>query len=1179
MICAQCGVTNEAGRKFCLQCGTRFVVSCGVCGTPNTPGARFCGECGSPIAEATAEAAAETIAVADPTTASPGAPTAERRLVSVLFADLVGFTAISESRDAEAVRELLDGYFATCREIIGRYGGTVEKFIGDAVMAVWGTPVAREDDAERSVRAALELVDAVSRLAEEVHVSELALRAGVLTGETAVTLGATEMGMVAGDMVNTASRLQSAAEPGTVLVGESTQRAASDAIAFQPAGELKLKGKASPVLAFRALRVVAKRGGVGRAEQLEPPFVGRAAELRLVKDFFHATAGEHGVRLVSIMGQAGIGKSRLAWEFHKYLDGLTETAYWHQGRSPSYGDGVSFWALGEMVRMRAGIGEADDEETTRTRLAEILHQFIPDPDERRRLEGPLLQLLGVGAAQVRERSELFSAWRTFFERLAEANTVVMVFEDLQWADDGLLDFIEEMLAWSHGRSIYIITLSRSELLDRRPTWGAGQRAFTSIGLPPLTDGEMTALLSGALPGLPEPVLAAIVARAEGIPLYAVETVRTLLNDGRIEREGDAYRPVGDLSQMAVPESLHALIAARIDHLAPRERTLIQDASVLGMSFSVAALSAVTTEPEGVETVLRHLVQRELLWLDEEPRSPERGQFRFVQGLLREIAYGTLARKDRRARHLAAARYFETLGDDELAGVLAQHYLDAYRAQPDGPEGAAVAAQARIALRAAAQRATALGSPRQAQHYLEDALEAITDPAEELELRVAAGNAAGNAAHLEEGDAHLQRAIELATQIGDAGARRQAIALRAGLLLEGHQGQGRKLLVDALDEPGLEPADPGFIELSQQLASFEMRLSHNAESVAVADRALPAMEAAGAERLVVETLITRGAALANLNRPVEAVVTLTGARAIAERRGMLNASVRAVINIGYVLEPDDPLLGFQVSREGYEQGLRYGTAVGVRYLLGNACDGAFQVGEWDWAQREVRKQLDQGVETRERLWYESIDLIIRALRGEPIRTAGEELMKIAHGFDDVQYKIFLMDALIHAGLADGRLADVQRLADESLALGFAGIEGAILGARASVWGADADAARRYLAAYEGARPGRRTDAQRVTVEAGIAMLEGRVAEARQLYADAQRQWDELGLTTWLAFCRIDLLETGAMEPAERRRAADAARAYFSGLGAAPLVARIDAALARRAGTPIRETADAVPRPRP
>jgi class 3 adenylate cyclase/tetratricopeptide (TPR) repeat protein len=1157
MNCGSCGTANEAGRKFCLQCGTRLAAGCPVCGTLNTSGALFCGECGSPLDASAGPPAARDAAPSAPATG----PTAERRLVSVLFADLVGFTAVAESRDAEDVRELLNGYFETCREIVERYGGTVEKFIGDAVMAVWGTPVALEDDAERAVRAAIDLVDAAARLGEQTEVPELALRAGVVTGEAAVTLGAAGMGMVAGDMVNTASRLQSVAPPGTVLVGEATRRAASEAITFEPAGEQLLKGKEAPVPAFRALRVVARRGGAGRSEQLEAPFVGRESELRLIKDFFHATARDRGVRLVSIMGQGGVGKSRLAWEFQKYLDGLSELIYWHQGRSPSYGAGVSFWALGEMVRMRAGIGESDDDETTRARLAETLHQFVPDPAERQALEGPLLQLLGIGEAHGRERSELFSAWRTFFERVAEANTVVMVFEDLQWADDGLLDFIEEMLAWSRGRSIYIITLSRPELMDRRPTWGAGQRAFTSLGLEPLTDEDMRQLLAGLVPGLPETAIGAIVARAEGIPLYAVETVRMLLNDSRIERDGETYRPLGDLTELAVPESLHALIAARLDALQPLERALIQDASVLGQSFTVAALTAVTSDSAEVEPLLRHLVQREVLTIDDDPRSPERGQHRFVQGLLREVAYGTLARRDRRSRHLAAARYFETLGDEELVGVLAQHYLDAYRAQPEGDEGAAVAAQARIALRAAAQRATDLGSPRLAHRYLEDALEAVTDPAEELNLQVAAAWAAGDAGLVEVGDAHLQRAIELATQIGDAGARRRAIAGRAGFLVEGHQEQGRQLLVDALAEPGLEPSDPGYIELAEGLAKFEMRLGNSAEAVAIADRALPAMELAGADQLTVETLITRGVALANLGRITEATMTLTGAIALAERRGMVGSSLRAATNLGYTLEPEDPVRGFQVSKEGYERAARYGITWAMRYLLGNACDMAFQVGEWEWALGEVTEQLSGELEVRERLWYEGIALLLRACRGEAdlARAEGERLVARAAGFDDVQYHVLTYLPRLFASLAAGRLTDVIQLAEEGLNLGPHAVELAVVGARAAIWNGDAAAARRMLEAYGVARTGRRTDAARTTIEAGIATLEGRGADGRRLYADVLGRWQDLGLPTLLAFCQLDIIQTGALEPAERQRVATEARAFFERVGATPFLARLEAAL--------------------
>src|SRR5690606_37709685 len=310
-----------------------------------------------------------------------------------------------------------------------------------------------EDDAERAVRAGLELVAAVRQLGTDRGMPALALRAGVHTGEAVVTIGASGMGMVAGDLVNTASRLQSVAEPGTVLVGEGTQRAADTAIVFEPAGDEARKGKAASVTAFRAIRVVAQRGGVGRSEGLEPPFVGRESELRLIKDFYHATARERGPRLVSVIGQAGIGKSRLAWEFLKYIDGVTEIVHWHQGRSPAYGDGISFWALGEMVRMRIGTEEGADEASTRAALAASLDAFVPDPDERASLEDPLLHLLGVGESPARERGQLFVAWRTFFERIAEVGPVVMVFEDLQWADDGLLDFIDDLVTWSRGRPI------------------------------------------------------------------------------------------------------------------------------------------------------------------------------------------------------------------------------------------------------------------------------------------------------------------------------------------------------------------------------------------------------------------------------------------------------------------------------------------------------------------------------------------------------------------------------------------------------------------------------------------------------------------------------------------------------------------------------------------------------
>src|SRR4051794_16739688 len=427
MECAACGTANDADSRFCTECGAPLAQVCPNCSTPYKPGSKFCGGCGAALAGAPA-AAAETTPSAGPASA----PGAQRRVVSVLFADLVGFTTVSQHRDAEDVRELLTRYFDASRAAIERHGGVVEKFIGDAVMAVWGTEVAHEDDPERAVRAALEVLDAVRKLGADVAV-DLDARAGVLTGEAAVTVGATGQGMVAGDLVNTASRLQSAAEPGTVLVGEETFRAAHDAIAFESRGRIDVKGRDQPVAVWRALRVVGQRGGAGRPGRPEPPFVGRAEELRLVKELLHVTAREQRARLVSITGIGGIGKSRLAWEFEKYVDGLSEDVFWHQGRCPAYGDGVTFWALGEMVRMRAGIAETDAPEAARSKLADMLVRYLPDNDERRWAEPRFAHLLGLDDAPPGDPQELYSAWRTLFERIAEHGLTAMVFEDVHWA--------------------------------------------------------------------------------------------------------------------------------------------------------------------------------------------------------------------------------------------------------------------------------------------------------------------------------------------------------------------------------------------------------------------------------------------------------------------------------------------------------------------------------------------------------------------------------------------------------------------------------------------------------------------------------------------------------------------------------------------------------------------------
>ncbi len=529
--CPNCGHENPAGAKFCNGCGAALAGSCPACGASNAPGARFCSECGSPLSAAAPAAAAPT----PPAVLEPAV--AERRLVSVLFADLVGFTSLSESRDAEDTRELLSRYFDTSRRLIELYGGTVEKFIGDAVMAVWGTPTATEDDAERAVRAALDLVAAVSALGQEADAPNLRLRAGVLTGEAAVTLGAEGEGMVAGDLVNTASRVQSVAEPGSVFVGESTRRSTEQTIVYEEAGAFELKGKAGLTPLWKAQRVISGLRGSLRSHGLEAPFVGRDRELRQIKDLFHTSADERRAHLVSVTGVAGIGKSRLAWEFYKYFDGIAETIYWHRGRCLSYGEGVTYWALADMVRMRCRISEDEAPESAAAKLHTTLEEHILDPDERSFLEPRLAHLLGLAEHQTRDKQDLFGAWRLFFERLADAYPTVLAFEDMQWADASLLDFVEYLLDWSRNSPVFVVTLARPELLERRPTWGAGQRSFTSLYLEPLSMQSMQELLTGLVPGLPPELREQILARAEGIPLYAVETVRMLLDQGLLAQQG------------------------------------------------------------------------------------------------------------------------------------------------------------------------------------------------------------------------------------------------------------------------------------------------------------------------------------------------------------------------------------------------------------------------------------------------------------------------------------------------------------------------------------------------------------------------------------------------------------------------------------------------------------------
>jgi predicted ATPase/class 3 adenylate cyclase len=1110
-------------------------------------------------------------------------PHAERRLVSVLFADLVGFTPLAEAQDAEEVRELLSRYFETARTVIGRYGGTVEKFIGDAVMAVWGAPVAREDDAERAVRTALDLVGDVAALGVEVGIPTLRLRAGVATGEAAVTVGASGEGMVAGDLVNTASRIQSAASPGAVLLDEATRRSVQAAVVCEDAGLHELKGKAEPMALWRAARVIAARRGEGRFAGLEPPFVGREAELRLVKDLFHASADDGRARLLSVVGVAGIGKSRLAWEFEKYIDGLIDDIWWHRGRCLAYGEGVAYWALAEMVRMRAGIVEDEETHSALAKLDATLAGHVPDPDERAWI-GPRLQhLLGLTDRVAPDREDLFSAWRLFFERLAEQGPAVLLFEDLHWADGGLLDFIEYLLDWSRSFPIFVVALTRPELLERRPTWGAGARSFHSIFLEPLPGPARDELLDGLVPGLPAEVRAQIRDRAEGIPLYAVETVRMLIDRGLLAAENGSYRVTGAVEALEVPETLHALIASRLDGLPPAERRVLEDASVLGRTFTKRALAAVSgLDERELEALLGSLVGKEILLVEVDPRSPERGQHGFLHALFQKVAYDTLSRKERKDRHLRVASVLESgVGPDEeeIAEVIASHYLEAYRAAPDADDAAEIRVKARDGLRAAAERAASLAANDEARRYYDQAAE-LSDTSElRAELLERAGAAAWLNGRAAEAERRFDQAIALFEEAGDAHSAARVSARFAESIWE----RGR--LEEAIDRmegsfevlSGDEP-DADLVALTAQLARFHHFAGERARATELVELTLDAAEALDLPELVSQALNTKSVVLLE-RRPHESLALMREALHVALEHDLPAAALRAYFNLAYLVSvranfgeaPELCERGLALARRRGDRGWEW------RMLLGLS-EALHVVGRWDEAlaraaeipadsESDFEHFLGMSDSTLGQIHLERGELeeAVRYLSRAEARDPGAEVQEqAAREFSVAVWRRANGDL---AGVAEhGERAFEAYVAIGNSANAIDALAEAVVAALALD---DADLAERLLARSKDLRRVDRTH----YVEAHLARLggllagsDGRLDQAEQSLKGASARFRELGVPFLLA---VSLLELGEVLLDEQQAGEAApvlaeAREIFERLRAAPWLERVD-----RLGAPIAE----------
>jgi class 3 adenylate cyclase len=533
---------------------------CRYCGQENPEGFRFCGSCGAALVSEAAPAREE------------------RKVVTVLFADLVGFTARAETMDPEDVRALLAPYHARLREELERFGGTVEKFIGDAVMALFGAPVAHEDDPERAVRAALAIRDWVRE--EE----QLQVRIAVNTGEALVLLGARPEageGMASGDVVNTTARMQASAPVNGILVGEATFRGTRDLIEYGDHQPVEAKGKTQPIRVWLAEQSRA-RLGVDVVQESRAPLLGRDHELGVLREAFARAQREPSLQLVTLVGVPGIGKSRLVYELMPIVSGHSELVTWRQGRCLPYGEGVTFWALGEMIKAEAGVLETDAPNVVAEKLDASVDALVDEADAAW-VKRHLGALAGVSDESdgAGSRDEAFAAWRRYLEALAEHHPAVLVFEDLHWADDALLDFIEHVADWAGEVPLLVVATARPELLDRRPGWGGGLRNATTLSLRALDDVETSKMIAALIgrPVLTAEAQTSLLERAEGNPLYAEQYVRM-------------YTERSSADELPLPETVQGIIAARLDALPREEKDLLQSAAVIGKVFWTGALEAV-----------------------------------------------------------------------------------------------------------------------------------------------------------------------------------------------------------------------------------------------------------------------------------------------------------------------------------------------------------------------------------------------------------------------------------------------------------------------------------------------------------------------------------------------------------------------------------------------------------
>ena len=1018
LICPSCGTSGRDDARFCATCGLALARSCPSCGVAVDAEARFCSSCGTALAG----------------TATPvAAPAEERRVISALFADLVGFTTHTERSDPEDSRRRLTLFHARVRQDVERFGGSIEKLMGDGVFAAFGAAIAHEDDAERAVRSALRIVESVEELnAAQPHLS-LAVRVAVTTGEAVVQLEASpDREGIIGDVVNTASRLQSVAEPGQVVVDERTFRASRDAVNFVSLDDVELRGKENKQSVWLASGL-RSRYGVAVEEEASTAFVGRGEELSLLTDTFDRSVSRRSPQLVTVVGEPGVGKSRLIREFRGVIDDRPDLVWWRQGRCLPYGEGVTFWAIGEVIKAQAGVLESEPSEAVLNKLRSTVSALFEDPDEAGWIELRLRSLVGLGEANA-ERSELFAAWLRFFEALAARNPLILVVEDLHWADEAVLEFITHILDWASESPILILCTARPELFSKRPDWGGGKRDAVTIGLSPLSDQETVELVTSLSkrPLMDASLQQALVERSGGNPLYVTELLRLANEQGWIERirRGD---------DIPLPDSISAIIAARLDLLEPGDKSLLQAAAVIGRVFWAGALSFIEDlDMAEVQRRLRRLVSRELIRPVRRSSMQGQDEYSFAHVLARDGAYSRLTKPDRARLHEATARWLEAVSGEratDVAELLAHHLATAWDLAPS--EDAERRRRVYRFQMAAGDRAKAFDAARAVRFYRAAISLASTGSEKGRPLLDMAGLSQGT---IEESEAILREAMAAFAESSDREGQTEAASeLARHAWYRGHAEEADRTHNLALElADALEPSAVLARVLVSAAAAKQLR-GHEDEALELVERSLAIAQAVGDTAAFARSLVIRGTASVQLGDLSGQDDILEGLRIHLDR----NDTTQAMRTYNNVATIQIGMGNLNEGRRIIEEAIAYGTARGlpnyVDWSRSTRNEALFPLGEWDECLRvaedlvaEDRKRGGSQVGT----FATYFAALVRFFQGEteaPLRML-EECLASAREIEDPQVLVPTITGLICCYDLAGRDAETRGLIEDFCQIG-------------------------------------------------------------------------------------------------------------------------------------------------